>query len=147
MKKPASSRKKAAKKAPKKTKTVRKPPAKPRAPETFGETCLHKHCQQWLEKSGVWNRLLIFHVPNERKGGIGAIMHFKRMGVRTGVADYLAFSRNGARAAIELKDVDGVQSPEQEAFQTIWEMSGGTYRVVRTLEEFQNAVLAVELFG
>src|SRR5580765_4515422 len=64
---------------------------------------LHLKAQQWLEKSGWWHKLLIFHVPNERRGDFGAMMHFKRLGVRPGVADYLVF---GARqdTAIELKE-------------------------------------------
>lgn len=100
------------------------------------------HCQQWLEKSGIWNRLLIFHVPNERKGDIGAIMHFKRMGVRPGVADYLAFpDRHGVDTAIELKDKDGEHSKPQESFQRRWEARGKRYVVCRTLEEFQAVVV------
>lgn len=110
------------------------------------ETCFHKHAQQWLEKSGLWSRLVIFHVPNERKGGIGTIMHFKRMGVRKGVADYLAFIP-GRSVAIELKDEDGEQDTEQKKFQRGWEACGNTYFVVRTLEEFQSVVQAVALFA
>jgi hypothetical protein len=137
----ASSRKKPARKAAKKpAKPVREPKAG--KPQDFGETCLHKHCQQWLEKSGLWSRLLIFHVPNERKGGIGAILHFKRMGVRTGVADYLLFTSRRS-VAIELKDANGEQRREQEIFQAQWEATGHAYHLVRTLEEFQ----AVVLFG
>ena len=104
------------------------------------------NCRQWLEKSGIWSRLLIFHVPNERKGGIGAIMHFKRMGVRDGVADYLAFPDPARKVAIEIKDKDGKQRKGQEKFQHAWEKSGGVYVVVRTLEEFQGAINAISLF-
>ena len=106
---------------------------------------LHLKCQQWLERSGWWGKLLIFHVPNERRGGIGAIMHFKRLGVRKGVADYLVFG--GSRdAAIELKDKDGKQDAAQEKFQRDWEATGKVYFVVRTLEEFQGTVTALALF-
>lgn len=101
------------------------------------------NCQQWLEKSGIWNRLLIFHVANERKGAIGAIMHFKRMGVLPGVADYLAFPPGGADTAIELKDENGEQEKSQEKFQRRWEATGKRYVVVRTVEEFQTAVLSL----
>ena len=57
----ASSRKKPAKKVAKKS-------AKPRKQKTAAndETCLQMHCKQWLDKSGIWDRLLIFHVANER---------------------------------------------------------------------------------
>jgi hypothetical protein len=118
----------------------RNPPVKQQSERT-----LHYHCQQWLVKSGLWDKLLIFHVPNERRGGFGAMLHFKRLGVRPGVADYLmfGFSRN---AAIELKNDDGTQDKEQEKFQKKWEEVGNTYFVVRSLEDFQSIVLGLSLF-
>ena len=115
-------------------------------PEDVSEDCLHMHCQQWLEKSGLWARLLIFHVANERKGGFGAHMHFKRRGVRGGVGDYLAFVP-GRAAAIELKDAEGEQRPDQKIFQAQWEAAGNAYFLVRTLEEFQGVVSALTLFA
>lgn len=89
---------------------------------------------------------MIFHVPNERKGGIGAIMHFKRLGVRTGVADYLVFIP-GRNAAIELKDENGKQDEEQEKFERHWEACGNAYFIVRTLEQFQSVVEGIALFA
>lgn len=124
-------------------KPVKKP--KSRKTATNDETCLHHHCKQWLDKSGLWSRLLIFHVANERKGGFGAQMHFKRMGVRPGVADWLAFSP-GRAVAIELKDDDGEQDANQKVFQKKWEAAGNLYFLVRTLEEFQGVVQAISLF-
>lgn len=90
--------------------------------------------------------LLIFHVANERKGSIGAAMHFKRMGVLPGVADFLAFPNNGRKAAIELKDDEGTQDGSQKMFQSRWERSGGVYFVVRTQEQFQGVIAALMLF-
>jgi hypothetical protein len=116
----------------------------PKVARKVSERELHFHCQQWLEKSGIWDRHLIFHVPNERRGGIGAIMHFKRMGVRPGVADYLVFTRRPA--AIEIKDDKSKQRKGQEEFQRYWECQGYLYFVVRTLEEFQGIVTALTLF-
>lgn len=128
----------------------RKKPAKatrkavPKRPEEHGETCLQMHCKQWLDKSGIWERLLIFHVANERKGGFGTHMHFKRLGVRDGVADWLAFPPKRA-VAIELK-TDTEQSTGQEKFQREWEAAGNAYFIARTLEEFQGIVQALVLF-
>lgn len=119
--------------------------AVPKRPEEHGETCLQMHCKQWLDKSGIWERLLIFHVANERKGGFGTHMHFKRMGVRRGVADWLAFPLRRA-VAIELKDDEGTQDAEQEKFQSDWEAAGNAYFIARTLEEFQGIVQALVLF-
>jgi hypothetical protein len=128
---------------------ARKAVAKKRKQKTVqnSEKCLHFHCQSWLEKSGIWNKLLIFHVPNERKGGIGAIMHFKRLGVRKGVADYLAFASDCRALAIELKDDEGDQDADQIKFQRKWEAAGNSYVVARTLEEFQNALQWLVLFN
>lgn len=123
----------------------KKKPAKAARKPKQSERTLHMHCQQWLEKSGWWAKLLIFHVPNERCGGIGAIMYFKRLGVRKGVADYLVFGMFKS-AAIELKDADGVQSAEQAEFQRRWEAAGYAYFVVRTLEEFQGTVTGLGMF-
>jgi hypothetical protein len=137
LKRAASSRKKPGK-------TVAK--ATRKAPHEHGETCLQKHCKQWLDKSGTWDRLLIFHVANERKGGFGTHMHFKRMGVRDGVADWLAFPP-GRAVAIELKDDEGEQLPGQVKFQRDWEAAGHVYLIARTLEEFQGIVNALMLFA
>lgn len=121
-------------------------PKKPaRKPRKNPERGLQYRCQQWLEKSGFWSRLLIFHVANERMGSIGAIMHFKRMGVRTGVADYLAFPP-GRAVAIELKAAAGDQDGGQEKFQRQWERAGNLYFLVRTLEEFQGVVQGISIF-
>lgn len=114
-------------------------------PAKQSERTLHMLAQQWLEKSGWWAKLLIFHVPNERRGGIGTVMHFKRLGVRPGVADYLLFGL-GRDAAIELKDDDGELSTSQLVFQGRWEAAGKLYFVVRTLEEFQGVVQGLTLF-
>lgn len=120
---------------------------KPRVRKTVtnDETCLQLHAKQWLDKSGLWSRLLIFHVANERKGSIGTAMHFKRMGVRPGVADWLAFPP-GRSVAIEMKDDEGEQNKDQERFQRQWEAAGNTYFICRTLEEFQGVIHGIALF-
>jgi len=133
---------------PVKRKSAKSPPktTTKKKPEQVSEKCLQYHCQQWLEKSGVWRRLLIFHVANERMGSIGAAMHFKRMGVLPGVADYLAFPP-GRAVAIELKDEDGKQRKGQPEFEARWKAASHTYVVCRTLEEFQSVITPLMLFG
>lgn len=73
-------------------------------------------------------------------------MHFKRMGVRKGVADWLLFLP-GRSVAIELKDEDGDQDAEQIVFQRQWEACGNAYFLCRTLEEFQGVVQGATLFA
>jgi len=109
------------------------------------ERTLHMLCQQWLVKSGLWDKLLIFHVPNERRGDLGTGVYFKRLGVRPGVADYLLFG-NSRDVAIELKDRDGKQSNAQKEFQRRWEAAEKLYFIVRTLEDFQNIARSFAVF-
>jgi hypothetical protein len=106
------------------------------------ETCLHMNAFQWVQK--YHPELLIFHVANERKSSIGAAMHFKRMGVLPGVADFLIF-RAGRAVAIELKDDEGDQTDTQLRFQKRWETAGHAYVLVRTLDEFKGAIDAITL--
>ena len=122
----------------------KKPKAERKRPEQHGEKCLHMHCAKWI--ADMHPRLLAFHVANERRGGIGTGQHFKRMGVRAGVADWLIFVP-GRAIAIELKDEAGKLRPEQEAFERQWTACGNVYVVARTLEQFQGAVEAAALFA
>lgn len=73
-------------------------------------------------------------------------MHFKRMGVRPGVADWLVFSP-GRSVAIENKDDEGDQDADQIKFQRQWEAAGNLYFVCRTLSEFQGIINAITLFA
>lgn len=72
-------------------------------------------------------------------------MHFKRMGVRPGVADWLLFMP-GRAVAIENKDDEGEQNADQIKFERQWKAAGNLYVICRTLEEFQNIVNALLLF-
>lgn len=134
------------------SKSVRRPkrsakPVAKKKPRKNPERGLQYRCQQWLEQSGLATQVLIFHVPNERMGGPGAGLHFKRMGVKPGVADYLAFLRDGRAVAIELKHGDGDQSEHQKQFQRVWEQCGHPYFLCRTLEEFQGVVNGLTFFA
>ena len=73
-------------------------------PEDFGENALHMHACQWLRKEV--KGLLIFHVPNGEHRHIAVAKKLQRMGVKPGVADFLAFTTT-RKAAIELKDSTG----------------------------------------
>lgn len=137
MKKPASKNSASSRKRPvKKTPKV----VKKRARKTVAndETCLHMHCWQWAQKEHP--RLLIFHVANERKAKVQYHNKLKRMGVLPGVADFLAFPADGRRLAIEIKDDEGSQDDDQIRFEQRWRRAGGEYFLVRTLEEFQDAI-------
>lgn len=123
----------------------RKKSVRKRKTVTNDETCLQMHCWQWVQKA--YPGLLIFHVANERKAKVQYYVKLKRLGVLSGVADFLAFPDNGRKGAIELKDDEGEQDEAQEKFQIRWERSGGVYFVVRTLAEFQGVVNGLMVFG
>lgn len=134
----ASSPKKPAKKAPKAR-------AKP-AVRDVSENEIHLKAWQWVSKT--YPALLIFHVANERNAPVQAHVKLKRKGVLSGVADFLAFPVDGRKVAIELKEPnEGEQKPDQIKFQQRWERTGGSYFVIRTLEEFQGTINAITLFG
>jgi hypothetical protein len=103
------------------------------------------HAFAWVKNT--YPALLIFHVANERKAAVQYHVKLKRLGVLSGVADFLAFPVSGRKAAIELKDDEGTQDDDQILFQRRWEHSGGVYFLVRTLEEFQGVVQGLMVFG
>lgn len=113
-------------------------------PEDFGENALHMHACQWLRNEV--KGLLIFHVPNGEHRHIAVAKKLQRMGVKPGVADFLAFTTT-RKAAIELKDSTGPQSDDQEKFEKAWKKLGGEYYLCRTLEEFKLVVTGIVLFS
>ncbi len=121
-----------------------KRPVLPLPPEEFGENALHLHACQWLRKEV--QGLLIFHVPNGEHRHIAVAKKLQRMGVLPGVADFLAFTST-RKVAIELKDIDGKKSSDQERFHCHWESVGGEYFLCRSLEEFKSLVNAIVYFG
>lgn len=63
----------------------------------------------------------------------------KALGVVKGVAD-MEYCKNGTTLFLELKTPTGSQSPEQKRFQALVESEGFTYLVIRSFEEFQQAI-------
>jgi Fe-S-cluster formation regulator IscX/YfhJ len=100
---------------------------------------------QWLQ--AAYPRLLAFHVPNESDAPVQYRVKMKRKGLVPGVADFFVFPDCGRKIAIELKDADNDQDPEQVKFQLRWQRTGGVYFICRTLEEFQGVINALMLFA
>lgn len=109
------------------------------------ENEIHVKAWAWVQKAHP--ALLIFHVANERKAHVQYHVKMKRKGVLAGVADFLAFPASGRKFAIELKDDKGAQNADQIKFQRRWELTGGVYFVVRTVEDFQNIINSMTLFS
>lgn len=67
-------------------------------------------------------KVILFHIPNERKSKIQHYNQLKMMGVLSGVPDYCALIEGGDVAFIEFKrDKKSKLSSPQEAFKTTCE--------------------------
>lgn len=87
------------------------------------------------------HRCFAFHVPNGGRRGKIEAARLVGMGVRAGVADWIVLLPGGKFAAIELKRADGgYLSGFQKAFRDRVEGLGGAWYLVRTIEEFDEAM-------
>lgn len=109
------------------------------------ENEIHMKCAKWVRDT--YPNLLIFHVANERKAAPQYHQKLKRLGVLAGVADFLAFPRNGRKFAIELKNEEGSQSIDQVKFERRWVRTGGAYIAVHSLADFQSFIGVMVLFN
>jgi hypothetical protein len=113
-------------------------------PRHSSEREIQMKAWQWVQKTHP--ELLIFHVPNGEHRDVRTAVKLKRMGLVPGVADFLCFT--GTRqTAIEMKDDNGKQSDSQLKFEMRWRAAGGDYYVCDCLEDFQDLVDAIVMFG
>lgn len=105
---------------------------------------MQKACTRWFDYAFPNLRLLLHHSPNEgllpktvRDGA-----KRKAMGVRAGFPDFIfLLPRKGyAFFAIELKTKDGRQSERQKAYEEAVSAAGGKYEIVRSLDDFMQAI-------
>jgi hypothetical protein len=108
--------------------------SRPRAKRKTKEQSLHMNGVQWFR--ATFPGVLAFHVPNGEKRDRRTAEKLKRMGVLAGVPDWLMFP-DGVKVAMEFKTDEGEQSPEQQRFERMWKRAGGTYLVVRSLDDFK----------
>lgn len=89
-------------------------------------------------------RLLLHHSPNEGKllGHDRDGAKRKAMGVRAGFPDFILLMGNREHSfmAVELKSEKGRQSASQKAYEQAVRLSGGQYMIVRTRDQFEQAV-------
>jgi len=88
-----------------------------------------------------WNtypneRGLLFHVNNKARNAIEG-NRMKAMGSVAGVSDLIYLRPGGKPLLLELKLDTGKQSPEQKKWQSAVEAAGYEYRIIRSLNEFQ----------
>lgn len=96
-------------------------------------------CYMWFHNQFPELRGLLFAVPN---GGARSALQgkiFKMTGVVAGVSDML-FMHKGKTYCFELKNKFGTQSDKQKWWQSIVQVEGFNYHIVRSLDEFKNHI-------
>lgn len=115
------------------------------------EEDLQKQCCQWYDLqwgnrqiNGEKIRRLLHHSPNGGKRSAREAARFKAMGTRAGFPDFwLGIPVDGCPyLCIELKTLNkgSDQSDNQRTYERLVTAVGARYVVVRTLQEFINAV-------
>lgn len=115
------------------------------------EEDLQKQCCQWYDLqwgnrqiNGEKIRRLLHHSPNGGKRSAREAARFKAMGTRAGFPDlWLGIPVDGCPyLCIELKTLNkgSGQSDNQRTYERLVKAVGARYVVVRTLQEFINAV-------
>lgn len=114
--------------------------AKPRHIESH----IQRNCFYWFGLQYPTLRPLFFAVPNgggrnKREAGI-----LKAEGVTAGVADAILLKPSGGFASlcVEFKTKDGYQRATQKEWQKAAEEAGNKYIVVRSFDEFKDAITA-----
>jgi len=92
----------------------------------------------------LWNtrpdlRGRLFTINNNSENAIKGALN-KASGVLPGVSDQAFICRDGKTVWFEWKTPDGIQSPAQEAWDTLVTKLGHTYVIVRSEEEFFRAI-------
>ena len=92
---------------------------------------------------------IFWSTPNEllgsarSNGGLGRMARFKRMGLRSGVAD-MVIVKNGCALFLELKSEVGRQSENQKQFQSDVIDAGAEYAIAHNIDE---AIGALKIWG
>lgn len=85
-------------------------------------------------------RFVFFSIPNElfgairSKGGLGRMARFKRMGLRSGVSDFV-IGYLGKMFCLELKIKGGRQSENQSQFEKDAKAAGAQYAIAFSMRE------------
>ncbi|MDJ1481561.1 hypothetical protein QNI16_13765 [Cytophagaceae bacterium YF14B1] len=102
------------------------------------ETRIQALCIQWHWNTfPAYRGLLHTHNNNSHNAIKGALN--KALGIVKGVSD-LEYFFAGKSYFIELKNLVGYQTLEQKQFQKLVQSQGGSYQIVRSLEEFQHLI-------
>ena len=93
---------------------------------------------KWLQSEGFF----FCAIPNELGGSDAKIRmaRHKTLGLRSGAPDLIIFLPAGNIVCLEFKSATGTQSPAQINFQKRLQELDHTYKIVRSLEDVQEAL-------
>lgn len=106
------------------------------------EEDLQIKCVKWFSLQYNKLALLLHHSPNGGKRTLFEAKRFKEMGTRKGFPDLGLFFPNAKYHGlfIEMKSKKGVQRASQKQMQSLLEMAGYRYEIVRTFEGFVDCI-------
>ncbi len=103
----------------------------------MSEDQLQSTCFQWHWNNYQGERGMLFHVNQKARNAIEG-NRMKAMGVVPGVSDMIYLK---GPVFIEMKTIDGKQSPDQKRFESLVTSLGFKYVIVRTFEQFTQLIL------
>ena len=106
------------------------------------ESKLQIQCVTWFKNQYPHLAPLMFAVPNGGSRDMREAAIMKAEGITAGVSDLILNIRGGIhpQLAIEMKNVNGRQSPEQKRYQRYAEAVGIKYIICRSFQDFKDEV-------
>lgn len=106
------------------------------------EEFMQMDCVKWMRYQHPREAQLLHHSPNGGRRDAREAARFKAMGTSAGFPDLILPLPCGewAGLALELKSAKGRQSPEQKAWQDRLRGAGWRYLIIRTFDEFRDAI-------
>lgn len=94
--------------------------------------------QIFIHVNNTYRNLIIHSVPNGSSTGDPRIIsQMALLGMVKGISDLIIWLPNGKAIMVEVKNSIGTQSVDQKKIQEKLENLGGTYLLVRSLEDFK----------
>ena len=111
----------------------------------MNENQLQQSIYLWYQNTYVIKdkRCMILSIPNGGLRDKMTAITMKATGLYKGAADLLVVYK-GWVGFVELKTEVGIQSPEQRQFEAHCIEAGLPYKIVRTLSEFQQLIIALD---
>lgn len=98
-------------------------------------------CVAWFDRTfGYQKRFDLIHIPNEGKRTRWEGLRIQRMGLRAGSPDYLLSKDGNPVCWLEFKFGKNTLTTEQAEFKRYVEAGGFGFEVIKTFEEFKQAL-------